>query len=170
MDNAPRPPEPHRIEQLRDVCGQLSQAMAALTTAEQDEAAALLRERVAGYRVRLAALGVTADAADRIFAEHPLYYLNAELYAESMASRLLAAAEEEIPTRQQFRAHVGEHTDGTIRLDTLANVLQPEYAAPASSQAVIRRYQHVVGVLTATAISLGALQAVRGALAAETRT
>lgn len=167
MTSVPSPSQPHRIEQLRGVCGDLSQVMVALATVEQEEVREALRERVAGYRERLSALGVTAEAADRIFAANPHYYLDAGLYAETMASRLFAVSGEEIPTAGQFRAHVGEHTEGTIRLDTLGQVLQPEYAAPASSAAVIQRYRRVVGVLTTTAMALAALEVVRGPLNAE---
>ncbi len=168
MTTTPRPPEPHRIEQLRGVCGQLSQVVTALTIVEQENVRATLRQRVAEYRARLHALGITEQTADAICAADPGYYMDAGLYAETMASRLLAMTADEIPLSRHFRAHVGEHTEGEVRTDTLADVLQPEYAAPATSQAIIRRYRSVVGVLTTTAIALGALNAVRGPLQPET--
>jgi hypothetical protein len=168
MDTPLRSPEPHRIEQLRAVCTQLSDVVVALTNTDREEVRIALRQQVAGYRARLAALGVTEDAADRIYAADQRYYMDASLYAETMASRLLAATADEVPTRQQFRALVGEHTEGAIRLGTLADVLQPEHAAPASAHGVIQRYKRVVSTLTTTAIALAALNVVRGPLAAET--
>jgi hypothetical protein len=163
MDHSPRP-QPHRIEQLRDACERLSKTMVALTNAEQDDVRAALLEQVAACRARLAALGVTADAADRIEAADRLYFLDTGLYAETMASRLFAVTEGDVPTQRQFRALVGEHAEGEVRTGTLEDVLHTEHGAPASAQAVIQRYKRVVSVLTTTAIALSALQNVRGPL------
>lgn len=167
MDHSPRP-QPHRIEQLRDVCGRLSGVVVGLATQEQEVVRVALREQVAGYRARLEALGITADDADSIFAQNPHYYLDAGLYAETMASRLFAVTAGEIPTMGRFRAHVGEHTAGDVHIRTLREALEPEVAAPATSQVVIQRYREVVSVLTTTAIGLAALHAIRGPLGAET--